>query len=120
MPETSRRDRLARRIWILPLPVDLVAAPLQPAGEGAGAGGERPEEEEADGVAGVARELERADEAQVHRVEQGEKQHRADARDDERGPEHPDHLSHELSFTMRQLARGSSTTMCQCPAGSSG
>src|SRR4029453_3960016 len=108
---TTRTSTLASRIRILALgtaerplhrheraAVHLVGAALQPAGECARAGGEGPEEEEADGVARAALEFQPPAEAHVHRVEQGEEEDRAEPGDDERRPEDPDRFLHELSF----------------------
>src|SRR5688500_1829903 len=93
--------------------------PQEP-GEPARAGRDRPEEEKADGIASLAPELERADEAQVHRIVQRKEQHRADPAEDERWPQNRDRLPHDTSLTMRHVARGSSITACQRPAGNAG
>src|SRR5687768_11478345 len=100
--------------------VHFIGPALQPAGERARARAERPEEEEAERVARLAAKLERADEAQVHGIQQAEEQDGADARGDERRPQDPDELFQDASFTMRHVERGSSMTIRQRPGGSSG
>src|SRR5688572_17523036 len=92
----------------------------QKAGEPARAGRDRPEQEKADRTTGLAPELERADEAEVHRMVQREEQHRADPAEDERRPQNRDHLPHDTALTMRQVPRESWITACQRPAGSAG
>src|SRR5688572_10141661 len=82
--------------------------------------GERPEEKEAERVARLAAELERADEAQIHGVEDREKQRRAGRPREKRGPQNPDRLFHRASLTIRQVPRGSSMTARQRPAGIGG
>src|SRR5512145_3406216 len=100
--------------------VHFVGAPLQQAGEPARAGGKRPEEEERQGIARLAPEFERSDEAQVYRIEKGKEKHCAYRSGDERRPKHPHRVFHEASLRMRQLPRGSSIAMRQRPGGIGG
>src|SRR6185369_66770 len=86
-------------------------------GECARRSGERPAQEEPDGIYGEpAQAGDLAEQVELPRIESGEEHHFADAADDERPTEDQDGGFHGTSCTTRHSPRGSSTTARQCPA----